>query len=343
MIDRIAGDGWLEAGYDHVNIDDCWSSFDRDENRELQGDPTRFPHGIAWLANYAHSKGVKLGIYNDYGSKTCAGYPGSAGHLRVDALTFARWGIDMLKMDGCNSQIHDMADGYPLMAEYLNATGRPIIYSCSWPAYNPDLDYSLLPPVCNLWRNWYDIGCNWGSIKSTIDQWGNSKEWIKYAGPGHWNDPDQLMIGMQPNEWVYTITAAEARTQISLWSILAAPLIMSNDLRNISATAKEILQNKEIIAVDQDLLGIQGERITEWGNDATVWVKPLKDGGWAIALWNRGEGVRDIVATFGQFAKTGAFAVRDLWTHKELGTFKGEYRALAVPEHDTVMLRLTPI
>jgi alpha-N-acetylgalactosaminidase len=340
QIDRLAADGWLAAGYDHINIDDCWSSMDRDANGELQADPSRFPHGIAWLANYAHQKGVKLGIYNDYGTKTCGGYPGSEAHLVRDAQTFARWEVDMLKMDGCNSNNLDYADAYPGMAMFLNATGRPIIYSCSWPAYNQNMDYSQLPPACNLWRNWYDIGCSYYSIKSIIDHWGNMTEWIQWAGPGHWNDPDQLMIGMQPNSWVGSITDAEARTQIGLWSILASPLIMSNDLRNISANAKAILLNQEVIAVDQDELGIQGKRLTAWGNDATVWVKQLKDGAWAVGLWNRAEGARNIQVNFADFAGSGGFAVRDLWAHQDLGVMTS-YQA-SVPEHDTLMLKLTP-
>jgi alpha-N-acetylgalactosaminidase len=342
MVDHLVDDGWLDAGYDHINIDDCWLGSTRDANGDLQSDYFRFPHGIAWLAEYAHGKGVKLGIYNDYGTKTCEGYPGSEGHLQRDAATFARWNVDMLKMDGCSSNVLDMSDSYPAMSLFLNRTGRPILFSCSWPAYDLSMDYSQLPPACNLWRNWYDIHCNWDSIRSVIDQWGDTPEWAQWAGPGHWNDPDQLLIGMQPNSWVGTITAQEERTQMGLWAILAAPLIMSNDLRNISAEAREILLNKEIIAVDQDPLGIQGKRITASGNDATVWARQLQNGEWAVGLFNRGNAQKDIRVTFSAFTSQATFAIRDLWGHQDLGTFTGSYQATGVAAHDTIMLKLTP-
>ena len=162
-----------------VNIDDCWMTHDRDENGRLYPDPERFPHGIKWLADYAHSKGVKLGIYNDYGTKTCGGYMGSEGYLQKDAQTFAEWEVDYLKMDGCYSQLLDQNDAYPAMTRFLNETGRKIVYSCSWPAYDMAMDYAPLPPNCNLWRNWDDIECNWRSIKSIIDKFISlfSKTW----------------------------------------------------------------------------------------------------------------------------------------------------------------------
>jgi alpha-N-acetylgalactosaminidase len=344
MIDHIAADGWLEAGYNYVNIDDCWSAkAGRDSNNELIADPDRFPHGIAWLADYAHKKGVKLGIYNDYGTTTCQGYPGSEGHLYQDAQTFARWEVDMLKMDGCHSPgVLDMADAYPAMAKFLNSTGRPIMYSCSWPAYNQKMDYAPLPGSCNLWRNYNDISCHWARIELILDHWGNNSNWVDFAGPGHWNDPDQLMIGMQSNSWVANITVPEARTHMGLWAILASPLIMSNDLRKVPDWAREILLNKEIIAVDQDPMGVQGKRITAWGNDATVWARPLKDGDWAVGLWNRGSSAKNIQLMFSSFTTGTSFAVRDLWSHKDLGTFRSSYLASGIEAHDTVMLRLTP-
>jgi alpha-N-acetylgalactosaminidase len=342
MIDHLASDGWLDAGYDHINIDDCWLSHERDANGELQSDPDRFPNGIAYLTNYAHQKGVKFGIYEDYGTLTCAGYPGSEGHLLKDAQTFAKWEVDMLKLDGCYVNGRDFADGYPAMSYFLNQTGRPIIYSIEWPFYDSGMDYNMLPPYFNMWRNWYDIGCNWASVKSVLDHWGNHSEWANFAGPGHWNDPDQLMIGMTLNDWVYGISLAESRTQFAIWAILAAPLVMSNDLRNVSADAKQILLNKEIIAVDQDPLGKQGTRITAWGNDATVWARQLQNGEWAVALWNRGESPKDIRVTFSSFTTVRSFAIRDLYAHQELGTFTDSYQATQVPAHDTVMLKLTP-
>ena len=180
-----------------INIDDCWMTHDRDANGKLYPDPQRFPHGIKYLADYAHSKGVKLGIYNDYGKHTCGGYTGSEGYLLDDARTFAEWEVDYLKMDGCYSELLDQHDAYPAMARFLNETGRKIVYSCSWPAYDLDMDYAPLPPNCNLWRNWDDIECNWRSIKSIMDKFGNNTKWAEYAGPGHWNDADMIVAGLK--------------------------------------------------------------------------------------------------------------------------------------------------
>ena len=337
MIDRLAADGWLEAGYNSINIDDCWSAKDRDENGELYPDQERFPHNITWLANYAHSKGVKLGIYNDYGTLTCAGYPGSEGYLNRDAKTFAKWGVDMLKMDGCYSNTLDLPDAYPGMAHFLNNTGRQILYSCSWPAYNMDMDYEPLPEHCNMWRNYYDIAATWYSVNGIIEKWGSTPEWAKYAGPGHWNDPDQLMIGLKGGE----LNEVESKTQFAIWAIVAAPLIMSNDLRHIEPWAVKILQNKEVIAVSQDKLGKQGIRITPTTEDKSVWYRELENGEYAVALFNRGSSAADITANFSEFLPSTTWKLRDLYEHQDLGTFTGSYTAKNVPAHGTVILRLT--
>ncbi|OHT04522.1 hypothetical protein TRFO_27963 [Tritrichomonas foetus] len=340
MIDNLVSGGWLEYGYQYINIDDCWMGPGRDENDEMYPDQSRFPHNITWLAEYAHKKGVKLGIYNDYGSLTCGGYTGSEGHLLQDAQTFAKWKVDMLKMDGCYSNLLDCGDAYPGMTHFLNKTGRQIMYQCSWPAYDMEMDYTPLPEHCNLWRNWDDIEANWRSILSIIDKWGNTPEWAQYAGPGHWNDPDQLVIGMKGGK----LTEVESETQMGIWSILAAPLIMTNDLRDVPDFAKRILQNREVIAVDQDPLGIQGYRVTEWGNDKTVWVKELSNGEWAVALFNRGDVKQTITATFADFLKEGQqtnWHLRDLFLQKDLGNFEGSYTQKDIPAHGIVMLRLT--
>jgi alpha-N-acetylgalactosaminidase len=338
-IDAMAADGWLELGYEYVNIDDCWMGSGRDKDGKLYGNTTRFPHGIKWLADYAHSKKVKLGIYNDYGTLTCGRYTGSLGHLLKDARTFAEWGIDMLKMDGCNSKTFDMYDAYPGMAFFMNKTGRPIMFSCSWPAYDQGMNYSMLPPFCNLWRNWNDIQSNWHSISAIINKWGNSPHWAEFAGPGHWNDPDQIVIGMEGTK----LTEAESRSQFGIWSILAAPLIMTNHLKAVPAWAKTIMQNKEVIAVDQDKLGKQGKRVTEASDDGSVWVRELENGEFAIGLLNFGDAPRDITVKWSQFSSTvKKLALRDLWEHKDLGVHEGQYTAKAVASHDTVMLRGVP-
>ncbi|OHS95043.1 hypothetical protein TRFO_38776 [Tritrichomonas foetus] len=337
MIDRIAEDGWLELGYEYVSIDDCWMGKGRDVNGELYPDQSRFPHNITWLAEYAHKKGVKLGIYNDFGTLTCGGYTGSEGYLRVDALTFGKWKVDMLKMDGCYSELINQRDGYPAMTHFLNKTGRPILYSCSWPAYDDKMDYSPLPEHCNLWRNYGDITSSWPTVKTIIDKWGNTPEWAKYAGPGHWNDPDQLMIGLKGGK----ITKIEGETQMAIWAIVAAPLIMSNDLRQLEDWAKEILQNKEVIEVDQDPLGIQGFRLTE-NIDKQVWYRQLSNNEWAVALFNHGESTTDITVTFKDFAPKDTYTLRDLFKHEDIGTISNSYTGKDIPAHGVVFLRLKP-
>jgi hypothetical protein len=259
----------------------------------------------------------------------------SEGYLLRDARTFTNWGIDMHKMDGCHSEVLDMSDAYPALSYFLNSTGRPILYSCSWPAYNNSMDYSQLPPYCNMWRNWNDIACNWVSLCRVIDKFGNMTTWAQWAGPGHWNDPDQLVIGMRINSWVKGITIEESRTQFALWAILAAPLSMSADLRVVPDWARVILQNTDIIAVNQDALGKQGTRITPWGNDATVWVRELKDGDYAVALFNRGDLPRDSCREIDN--------ITDLYTHQNLGVFTDSFVAVNLTAHDTVMLRLQPV
>jgi alpha-N-acetylgalactosaminidase len=254
--------GLKDAGYIQINIDDCWSAHERDSSGRLQADPKRFPHGIKYLADEIHKKGLKLGIYGDFGTKTCAGYPGSLGYLDIDAQTFADWTVDMLKLDGCNVNISLMKEGYPQMAKALNKTGRPIVFSCSWPDYERSAgekpDYQLIANNCNLWRNYRDISDSWDSVVSIIKYYGdNQNAFQPYAGPGNWNDPDMLIVGD------YGLSLDQSKAQFAIWSIFAAPLLMSVDLRNISQEFVDILSNKEIIAVDQDELGIMGRRVLE--------------------------------------------------------------------------------
>ena len=304
-------------------------------------DPVRFSHGIKWLADYVHSKGLLLGIYNDYGTHTCGGYIGSEGYLIKDAETFAEWGVDALKMDGCYSQILDHPDAYPGMAHFLNKTGRPILYSCSWPAYAGGKDdyayYELLPEHCNLWRNYGDINAKWGTILNIIDTWGNHPVWRKYAGPGHWNDPDMLLIGMKNG-----LNKDESETQMGIWAIIAAPLYMSNDLRDIDDWAKEILLNKEVIAVDQDPLGIQGYRLTEQSAPGNIWIRELANKEWAIGLMNRSDEPIKVTVKFADFCKETHFNLRDLFKHKDLGAFDNEFTSDEIPPHGILMLRASP-
>lgn len=273
MADRLAADGYRDAGYEYVNIDDCWMSKTRDANGRLQPDPERFPSGIKALADYVHAKGLKLGIYQDCGTKTCAGYPGSFGHFDTDAQTYAEWEVDMLKLDGCYAQPKDMDKIYPDMTKALNKTGRPMVFSCSWPDYQRATgmkpNYKMIAKFCNLWRNFDDIADSWNSVTSIIDYYAKAQDdMIPAAGPGNWNDPDMLIIGN------FGLSVDQAKTQMAIWAILAAPLLMSNDLRDIRPEYKEILLNKDIIAINQDPMGIMGKKVYEQ-SQVSFWIRPV--------------------------------------------------------------------
>ncbi|CAG9782584.1 unnamed protein product [Diatraea saccharalis] len=220
-----------------------------------------------------HSKGLKFGIYEDYGNFTCAGYPGVVGHLAGDAATFASWGVDYVKLDGCYALPADMDHGYPEFGVQLNRTGRQMVYSCSWPVYQIyaglQPNFTSIIEHCNLWRNFDDIQDSWASVESIIDYYGNHQDVIvPNAGPGHWNDPDMLIIGN------FGLSYEQSKTQFAIWAILAAPLLMSVDLRTIRPEYKAILQNRKIIEVDQDPLGIQGRRIYKH-RGIEIWSRPV--------------------------------------------------------------------
>ncbi|XP_008846548.1 alpha-galactosidase A [Nannospalax galili] len=284
MAELMVSDGWKDAGYEYLCIDDCWMAPERDSQGRLQADPKRFPGGIRHLANYVHSKGLKLGIYADVGNKTCAGFPGSFGYYDIDAQTFADWGVDLLKFDGCYcDSVKSLVNGYKYMSLALNRTGRSIVYSCEWPLYLRPFhkpNYTDIQQYCNHWRNFDDVYDSWGSIKNILS-WTttNQKEIVDVAGPGGWNDPDMLVIGNFGLSWDQQVT------QMALWAIMAAPLLMSNDLRQISPQAKALLQDKDVIAINQDPLGKQGYYLrTE--NSIEVWERPLSNLSWAVAVRN---------------------------------------------------------
>nr|XP_004668811.1 alpha-galactosidase A isoform X1 [Jaculus jaculus] len=284
MAELMVSDGWKDAGYEYLCIDDCWMAPERDSQDRLQADPERFPSGIHHLANYVHSKGLKLGIYADVGYKTCAGFPGSFEHYDIDAQTFADWGVDLLKFDGCFiDNIQNLEDGYKNMSLALNKTGRSIVYSCEWPLYMMPFqkpNYTSVRQYCNHWRNFDDVYDSWKSINTILD-WtsSNQEKIVDFAGPGGWNDPDMLVIGNFGLSWDQQIT------QMALWAIMAAPLFMSNDLRQISSQAKALLQDKNVIAINQDPLGKQGYCLRK-GHKFEVWERPLSDLAWAVAVRN---------------------------------------------------------
>ncbi|MFI7705599.1 glycoside hydrolase family 27 protein [Nonomuraea sp. NPDC049480] len=328
--DVMVSSGMAAAGYEYVNIDDCWSTRSRDANGDLVPDPQKFPSGMKALADYVHAKGLKLGIYSSAGTTTCAGYPASLGYERRDAALWASWGIDYLKYDNCGD--HQGRSGlqrYTAMRDALAATGRPIVYSlCNWGQENV---WTWGMPVGNSWRTTGDIAANWNSIMGILDQQVGLEA---YSGPGGWNDPDMLEVG------VGALTPTEGRAHFSLWSLLNAPLIAGNDLRAMSAETRSILTNTEVIAVNQDWGGRQGHKISDNGN-LEVWRKPMSDGSVAAVLLNRGTSTSTVSTTASALGlgSASSYSVRDLWAHTTSSS-SGTISA-SVPGHGAAMYTVT--
>uniref|UniRef100_A0A182T5G1 Alpha-galactosidase n=1 Tax=Anopheles maculatus TaxID=74869 RepID=A0A182T5G1_9DIPT len=273
MADLMVSEGYRDAGYEYVNIDDCWMADERDEDGVLQPNKERFPNGIKHLADYIHERGLKFGIYQDIGTKTCAGYPGMMGYFKLDAQTFADWDVDFIKIDGCYADVELMVNDYIKFGEFMNKTGRPILYSCSWPAYQEYdgiiPDYEQLKETCNMWRNWGDIEDSHQSVVEITKYFSDHQNRIvPHSGPGHWNDPDTLVLGN------YGLSYDQSKSQLAVWAVLAAPFLISNDLAKVTPDVKELLLNKAIIKVDQDPLGIQG-RLVKTINKIEIWKRPI--------------------------------------------------------------------
>jgi alpha-galactosidase len=320
--------GMQAAGYTYVNIDDCWMTHTRDSSGRLVPDPTKFPDGIKGTADYVHTLGLKLGIYEDAGTATCAGYPGSLGHETTDAATFASWGVDYLKYDNCNNNGVPGQSRYTAMRDALAATGRPILYSlCNWGQENV---WTWGAGVGNSWRTTGDINASYSSMLSIFH---SNVGLASYAGPGHWNDPDMLEVGNG------SLTATEARTEFSLWSEMAAPLIAGTDIAAASSTTLSIYTNSRVIAVDQDSLGKQGTLVSS-GGGLDVMAKPLSNGDVSVALFNETGSTATITTTAGAIGKTGAssYTLTDLWSGAT-STTSGAISA-SVPAHGTVMYRV---
>ncbi|MGC2059236.1 MAG: glycoside hydrolase family 27 protein [Candidatus Sulfotelmatobacter sp.] len=344
MADAIVKSGMKDAGYQYVNIDDCWQ-VSRDANGNIVADPQRFPHGMKAAGDYIHSLGLKFGVYSDAGSKTCAGRPGGLGHEYQDALQYAAWGVDYLKYDWCNTTTQDAKASYANIRAALDASGRAIVLSiCEWGTAKPWLWGKEVGG--NLWRTTGDIKDRWGGpekwpdgsccsngVLGILDQQVGLQS---YASPGHWNDPDMLEVGNGG------MTDTEYRSHFSLWAILAAPLIAGNDLRDMRPEIHDILTNKEVIAVDQDAMGREGERVWRSG-DLEVWSKQLQDGSRAVILLNRGSAEREITARWEDIGYPDhiSASVRDLWKHKDLGKFTEKFSA-SVPSHGVVMVTIRP-
>jgi alpha-galactosidase len=327
--DAIATNGMKKAGYLYVNIDDCWQG-QRDEKGVIHPN-AKFPDMKA-LGDYIHGKGLKFGIYSSPGPKTCAGYAGSYKHEEQDAATYAAWGVDYLKYDWCSAadvyKPEQIQEVYKTMHDALAKTGRPIVFSLC--------QYGLR----KVWEWGASIGGNsWRTTDDITDDYDHmyfnarSEDGLeKYAGPGHWNDPDMLEVGnghMSHDEYV---------THMSMWCMLASPLLAGNDLARMKPDTLAILTNAEVIAIDQDSKGLQGHVAWQEG-PFEIWAKPLANGSTAALLINRAEDAEKITLHFKDAGVFGSKKVRSLWDHKDLGQFTNSFSA-DVPRHGVVFVTL---
>jgi alpha-galactosidase len=350
VADAMVTNGMRDAGYQYVNIDDGWALPKR-VNGHIQPDPEKFPNGFKPVSDYLHARGLKFGIYSDRGTLTCVRKcPGSYGHETTDANDFAAWGVDYLKYDNCNPAFFsNQKNDYQRMRAALAATGRPIVFSiCAWEFRD------WMPGMGNLWRTTGDITDNWDRIVSIIDL---NQKWARHAGPGKWNDPDMLVVGcygipdLQHNQVLdgksdlvgtQGLTEEEFRSHFSLWAMMAAPLIVGNDVRNMPKNIREILLNREVIAIDQDPLGRQCVEVRRDGNGTSVYSKELKGiNARAVALFNRSKTSEKITVRWTDIGiPAGEARVRDLWKHKDIGIITDGYEDYVLP-HGVVLLKIS--
>ncbi|PIA35324.1 hypothetical protein AQUCO_03500014v1 [Aquilegia coerulea] len=332
IADAMVSTGLSALGYEYINIDDCWAELDRDSKGNLVPKASLFPSGMKALADYIHSKGLKIGIYGDAGTLTCTKLmPGSLGYEEQDANTFALWGIDYLKYDNCHNTGLSPQKRYLKMSKALLKTGRPIFFSlCEWGQEDPA---TWAPSLGNSWRTTGDIKDNWESMTSRADQ---NDAWASYAGPGGWNDPDMLEVGNGGMSY------QEYRSHFSIWALAKAPLLIGCDIRTMDNETFELLSNKEVINVNQDKLGIQGKKVKKTGN-LEVWCGPLSGDRVAVVLWNRGSQKADISAKWKDIGLKSSVTAeaRDLWEHSTIPSVQGELKA-TVDAHGCKMYVLTP-
>lgn len=328
--DLMVSEGFLDAGYEYLFIDDCWQG-GRDKRNNIIADPVKFPSGIKALADYVHSKGLKLGIYSDAAPLTCAGYTASLGFEEQDAKTFAEWGVDYLKYDYCGApaDAETAKARYKKMADALSKSGRDIALGvCEWGVRNPATWAGELGG--SVWRTSYDVRDMWiDTLKKgglgIMDILEETVPVSKYARPGHWNDMDMLIVGLYGKGDASSdlggvgCSDTEYQSQMSLWCMMASPLAMSNDLRSLNAETRRILLNKEIIAIDQDPLGKAAERVVKT-DDYQVFLRPLSGDRYAIAILNTSDKARNISVSFKELSLPNRYKVRDVWAHKDLGS-----------------------
>lgn len=336
IADAMVESGLKDAGYIYLNLDDNWMDTKRDAQGNLQNNPKTFPSGMKAIADYVHAKGLKFGLYGDRGKRTCHHYnsnwqseSGSNGHEEQDAKKLAEWGVDYWKYDNCDSDPSTQEKDYTAMSKALRNSGRDIVFSiCMW-------EYKdWMPKIANLWRTTFDIGPEWIStswyrgVYEIIDA--NNKYW-QIAKPGHWNDPDMLEVGNRG------LSYEEQRSQMTMWSIMAAPIMISSDVRSMSNETKELYLNKDMIAINQDSLGVQGHRISD-KQGKQVWTKPLKNGDIAVALLNNNGSTQTVECDFKDIGVEGEVEVRDAWKKKDLGPVS--HVSIELPAHGSALLRL---
>jgi alpha-galactosidase len=350
--DIMVASGMAASGYNYIVLDDGWMAKERDANGNLVPDPIKFPNGMKNLIDYVHSKGLKFGLYNCAGTSTCAGYPGTRGYEYQDARFYANLNIDYLKYDWCNTAGINASEAYATMSNALKTAGKPIVFSlCEWGDNKP---WDWAKPIGNLWRISGDIypcfDCEYHHEEGNWSSWGfmkileMRKDIRKYSGPDQWNDFDMLEVGNG-------MTVTEDKSHFAMWCMVSSPLIAGNDVRKMSKETLAILTNKELIAVNQDKLGIQGFKLSE-DDGLEVWVKPLAEGNWAITFLNRTEEfkeinfdwkknlIKDVDFGFEADFNTTTFKIKNLWKNKEVGTTKKNFSS-EIASHDVIVLKLT--
>src|SRR2546425_2817710 len=306
--EALVESGLRDSGYRYVVTDDCWESPSRAPDGALVADPDRFPHGMRALADRVQALGLKLGIYTDAGTRTCQELPGSLGYEFRDARSFAEWGADYVKVDWCNTNGLGPRAVYAKWALAIHAARRPMVLSiCEWGRSHP---WEWAGGIGHLWRTSWDIQDTWESLLAIVER---QARLHPYAGPDHWNDPDMLEVGNGG------MSDTEYRAQFSLWAVLAAPLMAGNDVREMRGEIRDLLTAPEVIAIDQDALGRQGRRVRA-ADGAEVWVRELERGARAVALFNRGDAAREIVAGWMELGWSDDVraVVRDLWERREV-------------------------
>jgi len=340
VADSMVSTGLRDAGYKTLHLDDGWMAKTRDKQGRQYADSSRFPHGMKYLADYVHSRGLKIGIYSSAGVETCAGYPGSYNHEKIDAQTYADWGIDFLKFDACgdmeNSSVKEL--NYK-MTNALKKTGRSILYEIC--IFGSDKTHLWGGEIANMWRTGGDIVTYIDkNPEVTYKNWlGNLSQVIgkeASAGPGHWNDPDNLIVGYPR---LNRQTFEEQKAQFSFWALVAAPMITCADVRNMTPDIKSILLNKEVIAVSQNIAGKQGKPIISDKNHE-IWMRNLNDGSKAVILFNKNEAEAKITLPFDRIGVKGKAMIRDIWKHRDLADTEKSFTA-QVPPHGVVMVKIS--